>query len=204
MRYFILGFALLVVIVVSIAGFRGGKSTRPPLEIFSDMDRQPKLRPQAPNNLFSDRLSSQLPPGGTIARGSRFEDTPENTGRVPGTTNFVEWLPVPVTAVLLARGQERYQINCAPCHGATGEGKGITTKYGMVGVANFHDRRLVAMPDGQIFNTITHGFNLMGAYGANVEVADRWAIIAYMRAMQRGWLASIEDVPEPRRAALKK
>lgn len=204
MRYFVLGFALVCVAVIAFAGFRGSTSRRPPIEVFADMDRQPKLRPQAPSTFFGDRLSSQLPPAGTIARGSTFEDKPEFTGRLPGTTNFVEVIPVPVTAELLARGRDRYNINCAPCHGMTGEGKGITTKYGMVGVANFHDKRLIGMADGQIFNTITHGFNLMGAYGANIPVPDRWAIIAYMRALQRSWLATMDDVPESARAALKK
>jgi mono/diheme cytochrome c family protein len=105
---------------------------------------------------------------------------------------------------LLERGQQRYQINCLPCHGPLGDGKGITSKFGMSGMANFHDQRLVNMPDGEIFNTITHGKNLMGPYGANVVVEDRWAIIAYVRALQRSQLASVEDVPEDKRSQFTK
>jgi mono/diheme cytochrome c family protein len=116
----------------------------------------------------------------------------------------VELLPVTVTAELLARGRERYTIHCAVCHGATGDGKGVTAKYQMVGMASFHDPRLVTMPDGEIFNTITHGKNQMGAYGPNVKVQDRWAIIAYVRALQRAHLATLDDVPEPARAVLNK
>jgi mono/diheme cytochrome c family protein len=204
MRYFVLSFLLLIFIVVSIAGCRGGFSRRPPIELFADMDRQPKLRPQAANRFFANGLSSRSPVPGTIARGAPYQDLPVNTGREPGTTNFITLLPVPVTAGLLARGQDRYTIHCAVCHGATGDGKGVTTKYQMVGMANFHDQRLVAMPDGEIFHTITYGKNLMGAYGSTVNPRDRWAIIAYLRALQRAHLATLDDVPEPARAGLDK
>ena len=212
MRYLLLAFVLLGVAIVSIAGFRGDKTRRPPIELFADMDRQPKLRPQAHNNLFSDQLSSRLPVEGTVARSKPmivegkeiypFEDNPLNTGRVPGTTNFVETIPLPVTEQLLARGQQRYTINCSPCHGAGGDGKGITSKYNMIAMANFHDARLVKLPDGDIFNTITYGKNLMGAYGPNVTVADRWAIVAYIRTLERSRLASLDDVPSAERSRL--
>ncbi len=214
MRYFLLGFVLLGLVCVSVAGLRGGKSRRPPIELFPDMDRQPKLRPQAHNSLFADQLSSRLPVEGTVPRSRPtllenneiypFEDNPLNTGRVPGTTNFVETIPLSVTEQLLARGQQRYTINCAPCHGASGDGKGITSKYNMLAMANFHDARLVKMPDGEMFNTITYGKNLMGGYGPNVTIADRWAIIAYIRALERSRLASLDDVPEAQRSVLKK
>ena len=204
MRYFLLGLALLCVAVLSVAGFRGDKSRRPPIELFPDMDRQPKLRPQTFNEFFPDQLSSRLPVPGTIARGTSYEENEMNTGRVPGTTNFVETVPLLITGQLLERGQQRYQINCAPCHGAAGDGKGITGKYGMLAMANFHDARLVKMPDGEFFNTITYGKNLMGAYGANVAITDRWAIIAYVRALQRSRLAVMDDVPPPMRSNLRK
>jgi mono/diheme cytochrome c family protein len=206
MRYFVVGFLLLCLVVLSIAGLRydhgGSTSRRTPFELFPDMDRQPKLRPQTDNNFFSDQLSSRLPVQGTVARGSAYEDVPVNTGRLPGTTNFVELLPVPVTEALLNRGQARYGIYCAPCHAAAGDGKGITSKYGMVAMANFHDKRLVVMPDGEIFNTITYGKTLMGAYGAQIPINDRWAIVAYIRALQRSRLATTDDVPASERLRL--
>ncbi len=214
MRYFLLSFILLCLAVVSIAGFRGSKTRRPPIELFPDMDRQPKLRPQTHNNFFSDQLSSRLPVEGTVPRSKPivvdgkdiypFEDNPLNTGRIPGTTNFVETIPLPLTEQLLSRGQQRYTINCAPCHGAVGDGKGITSKYGMIAIANFHDARLVKMPDGELFNTITYGKNLMLPYAANVTVTDRWAIVAYVRALERSRLASLDDVPESLRSTLRK
>ena len=157
MRYFFAIYVLIIIAVVSIAGLRGSYSTKPPLEVFPDMDRQNKLRPQAANGFFASGRTSQPYVEGTIARGMPYQDLPVNTGRVSGTTNFVATIPVAINETLLERGRQRFDINCSPCHGAAGDGKGITTKYGMVAVANFHDPRLVKMRAGEIFDTITNG-----------------------------------------------
>lgn len=204
MRYFLAGFALLTLIVVSVAGFRGGLSRKPPIEIFPDMDRQPKLRPQTAQGFLADGLSSRLPVAGSISRGQPFLDIPLNTGREPGTTNFVEVLPTLVTAELLARGRERFTIHCALCHGGQGDGKGVTSKLGMAVVGNLHDARIVQQADGELFATITGGKNLMQGYGPNLAIADRWAIIAYVRALQLSRLASLDEVPAELRASLNK
>jgi mono/diheme cytochrome c family protein len=213
MRYFFLVWILLCVAVVSIAGFRGSISRKPPIEIFPDMDRQPKLRPQAPFEFFPDNRSSRFPVEGTVAQSKPhqigdktvypFEDHPVNTGRQTGSTNWVELNPVPVTVKLMERGHERYQVNCSPCHGSLGDGKGITQKLGMAIVANLHEARIVQQTDGEIFNTITHGKNLMGPYGSTVTVEDRWAIISYLRALQRSRLGTIDDVPPTMQANFK-
>ena len=197
-----------------ILGFQGKMSRKPPFELFPDMDRQAKLRPQEPNHFFANGVSSQLPPAGTIARGEpiqtakgavyRFEDSPVNTGLVTGTTNFVELNPLPVTAEVIQRGHERFDIYCAPCHGKLGDGNGITKKIGaMPAVANLHDKRIVEMTDGEIFNTVTHGKGLMGAAGPLMPTQDRWAIIAYLRALQLSWLGSTNDLTAEQKAALK-
>src|SRR5689334_1516279 len=205
MRYFLLIFALCVVTVMAIAGKRGSISRRPPIEVFPDMDRQPKLRPQTPNHFFADGKSSRLPIAGTIAWDDHYQDTPVNTGRTPGTTNFVEVLPVDVNVQLLDRGQQRFNINCSPCHGAQGDGNGITKKIGAMGVvANLHDKRIVELPDGELFYVISNGRNNMGAYGPTVTVEDRWAIVAYLRALQLTRLGMIEDLPQELRAGLNK
>ncbi len=204
MRYFLLIFALMVVTVLGIAGKRGSLSRKPPIELFPDMDRQPKLRPQEPNSFFANGQSSQPLVAGTIARGSAYEDIPVNTGRLTGLTNLVDTIPLPLTAQLMERGRERYAISCVPCHGPQADGNGITKKYGMAVVANLHDPRIVKMPDGEIFSIITNGKNLMGAYGANVAVNDRWAIIAYLRALQLSKVATGSDVPAELRSTLKK
>ncbi len=206
MRYFLLTFALCVVMVVAVAGRRGTLSRRPPIELFPDMNRQPKLRPQTPDAFFPDGRSSRLPVPGTIAReDTYYADLPVNTGRVTGTTNFVETIPVEVTAKLLARGQQRFNINCSPCHGMQGDGNGVVKKLnvGLATIANLHDKRIVELPDGEIFNTITYGKNTMGPYGANVTVEDRWAIISYLRALQLSQLGTVDDVPDPARSAFK-
>ncbi len=197
-RYIFLALGLVGVSILLVAGKRGDLSRRPPIELFPDMDRQPKLRPQAGTDLFGDGFTSRLPVDGTVARGSAYQDTPLNTGKIPGTTNWVEAIPLPVTQKLMARGQERYQINCAPCHGLQGDGKGITTKFGMTVIADLHDattRKIVQQPDGQIFNTISYGKTLMGGYAASLSIEDRWAVVAYVRALQRSRLATEADVP---------
>lgn len=215
MRYFLAIFALCVAATVGILGFRGSHFRKPPLYIFPDMEWQMKLRPQKPNGFFTNGLSSQLPVAGTIPRGVAlqtaggpvypYEDAPVNTGRITGTTNFVEFNPLPITAELLKRGQQRFTINCSPCHGQLADGNGITKKIGaMLVVANLHDKRIVEMTDGELFYVISNGRNNMGAYAANVTVADRWAVVAYLRALQLSQLGAAADLPEPMRAALKK
>lgn len=219
MRYFLLIFLLAVVAVVSVAGFRGGKSRQPPIEVFPDMDRQQKLRPQEPNAFLPGGISSQPFVAGTVPRSaaklvagrtvssyddSPLKDTPAFTGRVTGTTNMVETIPIPVTESLLARGRERYTISCLPCHGEQGDGNGITKKLGMAVVATLHDKRIVMMPDGELFHVITNGRNLMGPYGQNVAPKDRWAIIAYVRALQLSKLGRPTDVPAEFQRALGK
>jgi mono/diheme cytochrome c family protein len=205
MRYFLALFILATVGIVMVAGFRGDKSRRTPIEIIPDMDRQPKLRPQTDTTFFGweNGMSSRKPVEGTVARGSTFIEDEFSTGMQPGTTNFVQLSPVKISERLMDRGQQQFNIYCLPCHGQVGDGKGITTRLGMAPVANLHDARIVLMPDGEIFNTITHGKNLMGAYGSNIDVEDRWAVVAYVRAIQRSQLATIEDVPEFARQNLK-
>jgi mono/diheme cytochrome c family protein len=214
MRYFLLIFAVCVLAAIGIAGKRGSLSRRPPLYMFPDMRRQLKLRPQQPNEFFANGVSSQLPPAGTIPRDPPiqtraglvypYEDSPVYSGCATGTTNFVENNPLAVTAQLLQRGRQRFTINCSPCHGQEADGNGITRKIGaMAVVANLHDKRIVEMTDGELFYVITHGRNLMGAYGPNVPVQDRWAIIAYLRALQLSQLGTTNDVPPELRGNLK-
>ena len=207
MRYFLLVLGVTVIAVMVVAGKRGDLSRRPPIELFPDMDRQPKLRPQAANTFFKDGLSSQQPIDGAVARGSAYQDVPENTGKIPGTTNWVQTIPAPVTAQVMARGRERYDISCAPCHGAQGDGKGITTKFGMAVIADLHDaagRKVPQQSDGQLFGTISHGKGLMQGYASTLSIPDRWAIVAYVRALQRSHLGTIDDGPADKRAEVTK
>lgn len=222
-RYFILLLTLLVILVVSIAGLRGCKTKRPPIEIFPDMVRQPKVKAQVPSGFFADGRGSREPVPGTIPAGyaepvrksggavvlsGPYEavvfagkEGYASTGKVGA--NWGTGLPFPVTKATLERGRERYEIQCAVCHGSTGAGNGIATKYGLVGVANLNQQRLRDMTDGEIYNTIANGKNTMLGYGGVIQVPDRWAIVAYIRALQRSQNATINDVPAAERAALQ-
>jgi mono/diheme cytochrome c family protein len=214
MRYFLLIFGVVTLAVVLIAGKRGDITRNRPIQIFPDMKRQLKLRPQTANSFFASGLSSHLPQPGTIAREQpllvagqevySFEDVPVNTGRVPGTTNFIELNPLPVTAPLLARGQRQYNIHCTPCHGQLGDGNGITKKIAaMAIVANLHDKRIVQLTDGELFNTVSSGKGVMQGYAPQITRADRWAVIAYLRALQLSHLGVADDLAPETRAKLK-
>jgi len=215
MRYFLAIFAVGVLATVGVLGFRGSHSRRPPLYIFPDMERQPKLRPQTANAFFDNGVSSRLPVAGTVARGEPipvgdklvypWQDSPVTTGRVTGTTNFVEVNPLPVTAELLERGQQVFNIQCAACHSKVGDGNGVPKRIGaMAVVANLHDKRIVELTDGELFNTVSYGKGLMQGYAGNLPVRDRWAAIAYLRALQLSRLGSLDEVPEAARGTLKK
>jgi hypothetical protein len=212
---FLLIGAALGGVLYGTLGLQGKLSRKPPMELFPDMDRQAKLRPQEPNHFFANGVSSQLPPDGTIARSQpietvngevyRFEDSPVNTGKIFGTTNFVETNPLVVNLELIQRGRERFDIYCAPCHGKLGDGNGITKKLGvMPSVANLHDARIIKLADGEIFNTITHGKGTMGAAGPLIATEDRWSIIAYLRALQLSRLGTVDDLTPEQQATLKK
>lgn len=226
LKYFFALFALLVVLVVSIAGFRGGKSTRPPIEIFPDMDHQPKLKAQVPSGFFADGRAARVPVAGTVPMGyaiplhkpvggtvgeatGPYKQIYFSSGPVYFDTGKIgdQWatgMPFVISPEWIARGRERFTINCAVCHGATGAGNGISSKYGLVAIANLHQQRIRDMADGEIFNTITNGKNTMMGYGDRIQVQDRWAIIAYIRALQlsQGG-AKIDSVPAAERAALE-
>jgi mono/diheme cytochrome c family protein len=225
LRFFFLGCLFAFVAVVSIAGWRGQKSAKPPIEIFPDMDHQPKFQPQRENNLFADGRSARKPVAGTVPMGytlaGAFDTNGASNNRTiqggsgfGGATDYYstgrmgdhygDGLPVEISEAVLKRGQLRYSVNCAVCHGATGLGNGITSQYGLVGIANLHQERLRTMPDGQIFQTITYGKGNMGPYGPNVAVEDRWAIIAYIRTLQRSQNARLADVPDEHRKDLEK
>ena len=161
MRYFLAVFALCVLATVGVLGFRGSHFRQPPLYIFPDMERQPKLRPQTANAFFDDGLSSRQPVAGTIARtqpihvGDKlvypWQDSPITTGFVTGTTNFVELNPLPVTDELLHRGQQVFDITCAACHSKVGDGNGTPKRIGaMVVVGNLHDKRIVELAEVEL------------------------------------------------------
>lgn len=201
---------LATVAVVTVAGFRGDHSRRRPIFVFPDMKWQFKLRPQttAGFHAWGNNMSSRPQVMGTVAQRNGFQDNttwqlnPVNTGK--DGDQFVAVNPVPVSLQLVQRGEERYGVYCQPCHGAVGDGNGMTKKLGMTTVANLHDQRIIRLPDGDIFNTISMGKNTMQGYAAQIPVNDRWAIVAYVRALQLSRLGLEADVPAPVLEKLKK
>jgi len=208
MRYFFLIYALVALMVVGIFGLRGQKFSKPPVRIFPDMDEQDKVKAQVPSSFFADGQGGRLPVTGTQPRGFNPEgyDTlggiPEHefggqagyfhTGHVgdyygmgmPDELNLTE----ESAGELIRRGQERYGIYCAVCHGSSGDGHGITAQYG-VPVGGTDNSKLNALspetyPDGRLFEVISNGKGQMSGYAYNIPVRDRWAIIAYIRALQ--------------------
>lgn len=224
MRYFLFSWFLVVVAVVLIAGFRGQKSIEPPIEIFPDMDRQAKVKAQVTSEFFADGRGNRMPVEGTVPVGYEFpvnkKRLPDaiqpnavtgsyssmpvylDTGKIGG--NWGTGIPVEVNQQLLERGRQRYDINCAVCHGATGQGNGIVGQYGMVAIANYHQDRIRQMPDGELFNVIANGKNTMKAYGHQINVHDRWAIVSYIRALQLSQNVPFDQLPEGQKKLLKK
>lgn len=194
----------LALVVVALLGFRGSKSGEPPIMPFLDMVDQDKYLPQGESTFFADGRSQRLPPAHTVpwGRDARSEDAVFATA----DEEFFELkqMPVALDRALLLRGQEQFGIYCAVCHGQSGKGDGIATKYGLVPPPSYHSDRLRGMPDGEIFKTITQGKGKMGSYADRISRADRWAVIAYVRALQRAMNAKPEDVPEEARKELSK
>ena len=169
-------------------------SSKPPIHVIPDMDSQPKYKAQGQSRYFADGAAMRVPVAGTVARGElRADDAYYRGLKSDGTP--IPFIPIPVTAALLERGQERFNIYCSPCHSRAGDGRGIMVTRGYVPPPTFHDDRLRKIEDGYIFNVITNGIRNMPTYRYQVPVEDRWAIVAYVRALQRSQNATLEDIP---------
>ena len=197
-----LAIAIVAVAVVSMAGWRGHHFTRPPFEIFPDMNYQDKVKDQVPSAFFADGVASRPPIDGTVAEEMPAKIDYWASGKWDAT-HWGDGIPVhaardgmPALAVddfNMARGRERYQIDCAVCHGASGKGDGITSHYGISTAANYQTDRLRQASDGDLFNTITNGHGQMMGYGYNITIDDRWRIVMYIRALQHSENAALQD-----------
>jgi hypothetical protein len=165
-----------------------------------DMHDQPKYIPLRQGDLHADQRSARPIVEGTVPRGLLRDDDLLETGRENGQDATV--FPFPVTAEVLARGRERYDIFCAPCHDRTGRGNGMVVRRGYRQPPSFHIDRLRQSPVGHYFDVVTNGFGAMPDYRAQVPVRDRWAIVAYIRALQLSERATLSDVPPGERNAL--
>jgi mono/diheme cytochrome c family protein len=165
-----------------------------------DMHDAPRYEPLESSTFFANGQSSRLPVANTVARGLLREDEHLYTGKVNGL--LAAEFPMPVTAAVMARGHERFDVFCSPCHGRTGEGNGMIVQRGFRKPPSYHEERLRNQPVGYFFDVMTNGFGAMQDYAAQVPVADRWAIAAYIRAIQLSHNATVADVPADRRGEL--
>jgi len=189
--FFSAGFALpaLIVAVLLLSGCR------------QDMHDQPKYVPLRQSAFFGDDRSARPLVPGTVARGRLNEDSLLYTGKVNGVDADV--FPFPITAATLARGRERFNIYCSPCHGRTGQGDGMVVRRGYRRPPTYHQDRLRSAAVGHFFDVITNGFGAMPDYAAQIPVEDRWAIAAYVKALQLSEHATLADVPAGEREKLR-
>jgi mono/diheme cytochrome c family protein len=184
-------FARLLSVVVAAAALAGCRQ---------DMHDNPRYEPLEATTFFADGRASRAFAANTVARGTLREDTHLYQGRVDG--QLATTFPMAVTAQTMARGQERFNVFCAPCHGRTGTGNGMVVQRGFRAPPSYSEERLRNAPVGYFFDVMTNGFGAMQDYAAQIPVQDRWAITAYIRALQFSQNARLEDVPAARRADL--
>ena len=186
---------------------RGRDTSR--IQVVYDMDDQVHFKTQTANPFFPDGRAMRKPVAGTVARGQAWTDAAMYQGTVEGDTLFVTDFPVEVTPDLVNRGEGRYNIYCLPCHGASGNGNGLVHQRavmrgegGWTPPTDLASQQVVDRPVGHLYNTIANGIRNMPSYGAQIAPEDRWAIVAYVRALQLTRNANLEDLPEEARAAL--
>jgi mono/diheme cytochrome c family protein len=214
-KYFFLAYAIIAALVIGLLPMRGEKTGKTPIRVFPDMDEQDKLKAQKPDAFFADGMGSRLPVDGTQPRGFQ-PDGNTNLGGVPeyefgGGTGyyatgaiddyFASGMPAELglneenVKAFLRRGKEMFGVNCMPCHGASGDGQGMAAQYGVPGVANLllDNFGSAAYPDGRLYDVISNGKGNMGGYKHNLSLRDRWAVVAYVRALQLSRKAPLSD-----------
>jgi len=158
-----------------------------------DMHDQPRFKPLAKSDFYADLRSARTPVAGTVARGQLHEDSYLYTGKIGN--NPGDYMPFPVTEEVLLRGRERFDIYCSPCHSRLGDGRGMIVQRGFRAPPSYHTERLRNAPLGYFFDVITQGFGAMPEYASQIPARDRWAIVAYIRALQLSQHATSSDVP---------
>ena len=165
-----------------------------------DMQDQPKYKTLGANNFFEDGRDSRPLPVGTVARGTLNEDAAFYQGKLNGQD--IDYFPVPITQAVIERGQARFNIYCSPCHGRLGNGLGMIVRRGMKQPPSYHIDRLRNAPVGHFFDVVTNGYGVMLNYAAQIQPADRWAIISYIRALQYSENANVAELPPDVKAKL--
>lgn len=199
--------------LLALVGCRGGTSTEPPVlpppkivdhdvVPVTNMNIQPKYKAQSGSNFWPDGSGSRVPPAGTVARDALKADSAFYRG-VDEAGQPVQQYPVELSAELLDRGQERYDIYCAPCHDQAGSGRGLVTTRGWMAPPTFHQERIREMVPGELFHIVSHGVRTMPAYAKQIAESDRWAIVAYLQALQRSHFARLDEVPADQRTGIQ-
>jgi mono/diheme cytochrome c family protein len=193
---------MLATLVMLTGCVRGTISEDPPVRLLQNMNSQPKYKAHKKSDFFEDGSAMRVPVAGTVSRGNLRDDLVFYTGKnASGDTVAVS--PAEVNLAMLQRGQERYNIYCAPCHSRVGDGRGTVVEHGYVPPPTYHEKRLRDVTDGHIFNVISNGVRNMPGYKTQISVDDRWAIVGYVRALQRSQHAVALDVPENMRKELE-
>jgi cytochrome c5 len=193
--------ATIIAAAAVLTGCAGTTSRNSPIVIFPDMDKQGKYKPQASSPIFSDHRASRPPVEGTVAVGMLKEDDVLYTGVV--NNQWIGRNPLTIDLNVLQTGQRRFNTYCSPCHDRTGQGRGLVGQRAIWIPTNLQEDRVKAFNDGEIFHVITNGRRSMPAYKFQVTAEDRWAIVAYVRALQRTSSSTVEDVPQELRADLR-
>jgi mono/diheme cytochrome c family protein len=203
-KYFGFGtIVFLLTLCLTAAGcYRKKPSDKPPIHLNPNMDNQEKYKAQSESGFFPDSSDMRMPVEGTVARGYLREDTEYYKGK-NARGEFITKAPVEIDMKIMDRGRERYNIYCSPCHSRVGDGRGIIADKGLPPLPSFHIDRIREMPDGQIYDVITTGLRNMPSYAHQVMPADRWAIVVYLRALQRSQNSSLGDIPEDLREEMK-
>lgn len=190
-------YAGLILLAAVLVGCQGMQSDKPPIHLNPNMDSQAKYKPQAYSDFFVNSSTMRVPVEGTVARGDLHVDDAFFTGKDADGTEVTK-NPLNITAQVLARGQQRYNIYCTPCHDSNGTGNGLVKKKITFQLPNmnFHEQVVKDYADGYIFNVITNGKNNMQPYRHQIQVKDRWAIVAYVRALQQNMAIANQDLLE--------
>ncbi|MFH1686236.1 MAG: cytochrome c [bacterium] len=195
--------ALMLVSFAMIVGCtRERPSSKTPIHLNPNMDVQPKYKAQAKSGFFDDGATMRQPVEGTVAIGELREDDALYSGW-DRKGNFIKQGPLAITQALMTRGQERFDVYCAPCHSRLGDGRGIMITKNYVTPTNLHADSIRTFPDGRLFDVISNGVRNMPSYRHQISVEDRWAIIAYVRALQRSQNATLDDIPIEARGDIK-
>ncbi|MGO9239277.1 MAG: c-type cytochrome [Bryobacteraceae bacterium] len=185
--------ALLLLSLLS-AGCANFPSREPPYNLFQDMKRQDKVKYETSSAFFADGRGSRRPVAHTVAQETYIPDVAYATG-INADGTYVARNPETIDRALLERGEAKFNVYCSPCHDRTGSGRGIVAARSTWIPGNLHDARIVAFVDGEIFHVATNGRRTMPSYRFQIPEKDRWAIVAYVRALQRAWLGKLDDVP---------